>query len=91
MELLKRAILLFSIFFLARNAAASNIGGTRQDILQNQYGGYENLLIAISKAVPEDLSLVEKLKVSLYTSCHGNQSQLQYHSYMFVVYYFLFV
>jgi len=75
MELLKKAFLSLSIFFLVQNVATSNIGGTRQDILQNQYGGYENLLIAISKAVPEDLTLVEKLKVSLYTICHRNQSQ----------------
>jgi len=77
MKLLKHFYLVFIIFFLVQHAAASNIGGTRQDIQQNQYGGYEDLLIAISRAIPEDLSLVEKLHVSL-VSCHRNQSKSLY-------------
>jgi len=53
-----------SVLFLP-SLSASNIGGTRQDILQNDDGGYRNILVAISRSVPEDLSLLSVMQVRL--------------------------
>jgi len=54
---------LFTLVLFLPHLLASNIGGTRQDILQNDNGGYENILVAISRAVPEDLNLLHKVQV----------------------------
>jgi len=58
MSAFMRMLWLFSSVLFLPHLLASNIGGTRQDILHNDNGGYENILVAISRAVPEDLNLL---------------------------------